>query len=165
MVWPLRVLAVFSVIGAFLGIEAIYHRQFEGGKAEPALGFFAQLIQPFNDSPMASAAGVGAVVFGFFLALAFYRNAVADPLPEKLGWLARAMRNRFYFDELYERILIPCTQELLATIADATDQGIMLVVRGLHGTTELFGRALRLAQSGSLQTYAFLLVAGVALVL
>jgi NADH-quinone oxidoreductase subunit L len=165
MAWPLRVLAVFSVIGAFIGIEGMYHRQFEADQAEQALGFFAQLIKPFNDSPMASVAGVGAVVFGFFLAMAFYRDAVADPLPAKLGWLSRAMRNRFYFDELYERLLIPCTQELLATIADTIDQGIMLIVRGLHGTTELSGRALRLAQSGSLQTYAFLLVAGVALVL
>jgi len=165
MAWPLRVLAVFSVIGAFIGIEGIYHRQFEADKAERGLEFFAQLIKPFNDSPLAAFAGIGAVVFGFFLALAFYRSAAVDPLPAKLGWLARAMRNRFYFDELYERLLIPCTQELLATVADAIDRGIMLTVRGTHGTTELVGRALRLAQSGSIQTYAFLLVAGVALVL
>jgi hypothetical protein len=38
-------------------------------------------------------------------------------------------------------------------------------VRGTHGTTELFGRALRLVQTGNLQTYAFLFVAGVAVVL
>ena len=40
-----------------------------------------------------------------------------------------------------------------------------LAVRGTHGTTELVGRALRLLQTGSLQTYAFLFAMGVALVL
>ena len=40
-----------------------------------------------------------------------------------------------------------------------------LMVRGTHGTTELMGRALRLAQTGNLQTYAFLIALGVALVL
>ena len=39
------------------------------------------------------------------------------------------------------------------------------MVRGAHGTTELVGRALRLAQTGNLQTYAFLFVLGVAVVL
>ena len=39
-------------------------------------------------------AHLAAVIFGFFFALAFYRRADADPLPAKLGWLSRAMRNR-----------------------------------------------------------------------
>jgi len=38
-------------------------------------------------------------------------------------------------------------------------------VRGVHGTTEIFGRALRLVQTGNLQTYVFLFAAGAALVL
>jgi NADH-quinone oxidoreductase subunit L len=76
------------------------------------------------------------------------------------------MRNRFYFDELYERVLIPCTQEAAARLADAIDRWLIGgAVRGVHGTTELAGRALRLFQTGSLQTYAFLLVLGVAVVL
>ena len=55
----------------------------------------------------------------------------------------------------------------MAAVAEWIDQWIVagLMVRGAHGTTELFGRALRLAQTGNLQTYAFLLVVGVALVL
>jgi hypothetical protein len=34
-----------------------------------------------------------------------------------------------------------------------------------HGTTELTGRALRLVQTGNLQTYALIFALGVALVL
>jgi hypothetical protein len=40
-----------------------------------------------------------------------------------------------------------------------------VLVRGTHGSTELFGRALRLVLTGNLQTYAFLFAVGVALVL
>jgi hypothetical protein len=63
-------------------------------------------------------------------------------------------------------VLIPVTQELLAKIADAIDRWIIGgTVQATQGTTDLFGRALRLVQNGSIQTYAFLLVAGLALVL
>jgi NADH-quinone oxidoreductase subunit L len=76
------------------------------------------------------------------------------------------MRNRFYFDEIYEA-LIAITQEFLAKVAEFVDRWVIagLLVRGTHGTIEIVGRALRLVQTGNLQTYAFLFVAGVALVL
>ena len=80
--------------------------------------------------------------------------------------LARTLRNRFYFDEFYEATVIKL-HDSIAAIADWFDQWIIagLIVRGTHGTTELFGRALRLVQTGNLQTYAFLSVLGVAVVL
>jgi NADH-quinone oxidoreductase subunit L len=76
------------------------------------------------------------------------------------------MRNRFYFDELYEGI-IAVTQGLASRIADWFDRWIIsgLMVRGISGLADLGGRGLRLAQTGNLQSYAFILVMGVALVL
>ena len=76
------------------------------------------------------------------------------------------LRNRFYFDEFYEATFIRL-HHTLAAIADWFDRWIVagLMVRGTHGAIELFGRSLRLAQSGNLQTYAFLFVLGVAVVL
>ncbi|MCZ7640107.1 MAG: hypothetical protein M5U12_31060 [Verrucomicrobia bacterium] len=67
---------------------------------------------------------------------------------------------------MYDR-LIAGTQDAVAWLADAFDRWILAgaVVRGLYGAIELGGRALRLAQTGSLQTYALLLAAGVVLVL
>jgi NADH-quinone oxidoreductase subunit L len=167
IVWPLRVLAVFSAVGGVIGIEAIYQKQFEPEHVTEAMGFIAQLLEPFNTQPFGAFFGLGAVGIGFVLAFVLYRRTPADPLPARLGWLSRAMRNRFYIDEFYEHVLIPATQEMLAKLADAIDRWIIsgLVVRGTHGTTELLGRALRQFQTGNLQTYAFLFVAGVALVL
>ena len=76
------------------------------------------------------------------------------------------MRNRFYLDEIYER-LIALTHENLARLADRFDQWIIsgLAIRGIHGSTEFLGRALRLLQTGNLQTYAFLFVLGAAAVI
>jgi NADH:ubiquinone oxidoreductase subunit 5 (subunit L)/multisubunit Na+/H+ antiporter MnhA subunit len=76
------------------------------------------------------------------------------------------MKNRFYFDELYEKTVL-AGQEGAAKAADAFDRWIVsgLCVGGAHGATELFGRVLRLMQTGNLQTYAFFFVAGVVLVL
>ena len=167
MVWPLRILAVFSVIGGVIGIESLFANYFEpgGSRRDELLG--DRLLEPFSASPLAAFLGLFAVMIGFGAAFAIYRNRMADPLPEKLVFLSRALRNKFYFDELYENILIPCTQGLLSRVADALDRWIIsgFVVRGVSGTTEFVGRALRMVQTGSLQTYAFLLVTGVAVVL
>ena len=53
---------------------------------------------------------------------------------------------------------------LAAALVEVDDVGFA-AVRGTAGATNLFGRALRLVQNGNLQTYAFLFVLGVAVVL
>ena len=74
--------------------------------------------------------------------------------------------NRFYFDEFYAW-LIDITHENLARLTAGIDRWIVggFVIRGIQGTTDLFGRALRLLQTGNLQTYAFLFVIGLAALL
>ena len=101
-----------------------------------------------------------------FAARALYQNAPDDPLPAKLGKFATAMKNRFYFDEIYEATFIRA-HDFIAAVMDFIDRwvvdwgGIGLV----RGGTDFTGRALRLLQTGNLQTYAFLFALGVAVVL
>ena len=164
--WPLRILAVFSIIGGLIGIEQLYAAQLTPGHAEHAASFVQQLVGPFVHAPLAACVGLLAIAVGYFAAQALYVKAAKDPLPEMLGALSRAMRNRFYFDELYEATVIRL-HDGLAAVAGWFDRWIIagVGVRGVHGTTELAGRALRLLQSGNLQTYAFLFALGAALVL
>jgi NADH-quinone oxidoreductase subunit L len=166
MLWPLRILAVFSVIAGVIGIDSLYAMQFNAGGVEPALAWWQQLGLPFTHSPGAAISGLLAAAIGSVAAYSIYFKAVKDPLPERLGALSRAMRNRFYFDEIYQATVIRL-HESLAAIAGWFDRWIIagLAVRGTHGTTELAGRALRLLQTGNLQTYAFLFALGVALLL
>jgi NADH-quinone oxidoreductase subunit L len=163
MVWPLRILAAFSFIGGFIGIEAAYGRQFVSDATERTPSCWQQLVQPFVESPVVAVLGLVAAAAGFAAAYALYAKAVDDPLAAKLGALSRLMRNRFYFDEIYDATVIRF-HDFLARVADVFDRWIIagVGVRGAHGTTELIGRALRLLQTGNLQTYAFLFALGVA---
>jgi NADH:ubiquinone oxidoreductase subunit 5 (subunit L)/multisubunit Na+/H+ antiporter MnhA subunit len=107
-----------------------------------------------------------AVAIGFIAAYKFYSRATSDPLPAKLGALSRAMANRFYFDEFYEATVIKL-HDAVAALADWFDRWVVegFCIGLVRGGTDLTGRALRLAQTGNLQTYAFLIVLGVAVVL
>jgi len=152
MTLPLLVLAIPSVVAGFWQIPQAYAEQL----GHPHL----------EHTALAMAASLGAVGVGLALAIALYGGAKADPLSEKLGQLAEALRHRFYFDELYQATVIRA-HDLLATVADLVDRWVIagVMVRGVHGSTELVGRALRLAQSGNLHSYAFLLALGVVVVL
>jgi NADH-quinone oxidoreductase subunit L len=157
MLWPLMVLTVPTVLGGFWGIDRLY-----------GLGIMGQVVEGPEGWAHALAifGSVLAVLVGFTLAWRLYRGATADPLPERLGVMAEAMRERFYLDEMYQSSVIRF-QETCARGADWFDRWLIagLLVRGIHGTTEFAGRALRLVQTGNLQTYAFFFVLGLALVI
>lgn len=165
MVWPLRILAVFSIIGGVIGIEALFGGMLKADAEHPH-GLLAQLVYPFQHAPVAALSGLAAFGVGLFAAWTFYAKAKEDPLPAKLGGLSRAMSNRFYFDELYEATFIK-VHDAMAVVTDWFDRWLIgfAAVRGVSSGTDLFGRALRLVQNGNLQTYAFLFVFGVAVVL
>ncbi len=140
MTVPLLVLAVPSVIAGYFNAHA--------------------------PNPLVLAASLVVLVFGMLVGNSVYSGADTDPLPARFSRLAKALRDRFWFDEIY-KWLIDHVQENLAKLADAFDRWVIagLLVRGAHGTTELAGRVLRLAQTGNLQTYAFWFAAGMAALL
>ena len=160
---PLIVLAVFAAIGGFIGVVNNYYSQFAPN--HEALSFVQQLIEPLK-TPVPMLIGIGVALLGIFLAFSFYKNATNDPLPAKLGKLAEAMKNRFYFDEIYEATFIRA-HDFIATVADWIDRWLVegFCIGAIRGGTDLSGRALRLVQTGNLQTYAFLFVLGVAVLL
>ena len=166
MAWPLRVLAVFSLIGGVIGIEGIYAAQFSTEGETATASFVSQLIAPFVQAPAVAGMGLGVLAVGWLLARSLYASADRDPLPEKLGALSIWMRNRFYFDEFYESTVIRL-HDFLSAVAGWIDRVIIdgCCVGIVRGGTDLTGRALRLLQTGNLQTYAFLFALGVAIVL
>jgi NADH-quinone oxidoreductase subunit L len=162
--WPLKALAIMSIVGGFIGVENVYRAQFVGSGAE-TLSTAQQLAAPFAEGPGAATLGLLAAAIGIFAAWSLYGQAAQDPLPAKLGALSRTMRNRFYFDELYEATVIRF-HDFLSAVAAFIDRWIIGgLVTFTHGMTELTGRFLRLVQTGNLQAYAFLFAMGVGLVL
>ena len=163
MTLPLVILAVLAVVGGFIGITTIYNSQFAPDAEK--LSIAQQLTEPLhNIVPMAL--GIGAVVVGLLAAFSLYGKAAEDPLPRKLGGLATAMKNRFYFDELYEATFIRF-HDFLAAVADWADRWLLegVCIGFLRGGADFSGRALRLVQTGNLQTYAFLFTLGTAVLL
>jgi NADH-quinone oxidoreductase subunit L len=163
MTLPLVALAVFAAVGGFIGIVNNYGSEFIAD--HETLSVVQQFLEPLHNLvPMlfGLAAGVG----GILLAYSLYNNVTTDPLPAKLGGLAKAMKNKFYFDELYEATFVRA-HDFIASVCDVIDRWIVegACIGFLRGGTDLTGRALRLVQTGNLQTYAFLFVLGVALVL
>jgi NADH-quinone oxidoreductase subunit L len=160
---PLVILAVFAAIGGFIGITNNYGSQFAAD--HETLSLTQQLLEPLH-TPVPMLIGIGVALAGIFLAFSLYKNAANDPLPAKLGILAKWMKNKFYFDEFYEATFIRA-HDFLAAVADWIDRWILegAIIGAIRGGTDLSGRALRLAQTGNLQTYAFLFVLGVALLL
>lgn len=166
MTWPLVLLAIPTIFAGYWGIEALLNQQFKPGEAGHHASWLGEMFAPFGHSPLAALASLAALVFGFSAALALYRNATTDPLVQRFGWLTRVLRNRFYIDEAYDK-LIALTHEALARLANGFDRWIVagLGVKGLSGLTDILGRMLRMLQTGNLQTYAFLFVLGIAVVL
>ncbi|MGC9942015.1 MAG: NADH-quinone oxidoreductase subunit L, partial [Verrucomicrobiota bacterium] len=100
---PLVVLAVLALFGGFIGITNIYNSQFAAGA--DILSVAQQALEPLHNV-VAMLCGIGAVAIGLIAAYVLYGKTATDPLPAKLGPLATAMKNRFYFDELYEATFI-----------------------------------------------------------
>jgi NADH-quinone oxidoreductase subunit L len=163
MTLPLVALALFAAVGGFIGVWNNYGSQFLAeGKT---LSVVEQITEPLkNIGPMLC--GLAAAAVGIFVAFSLYKNAGADPLPAKLGGLATAMKNKFYFDELYEATVIRA-HDFIATVMDVIDRWFVegFCIGLVRGGTDFTGRALRLMQTGNLQTYAFLFVLGVAALL
>jgi NADH-quinone oxidoreductase subunit L len=160
---PLVVLAVFALIGGFIGITNIYNSQF--ATTAETLSVSQQALEPLRNI-VAMLFGIGAVAIGLIAAYVLYGKTATDPLPARLGGLATAMKNRFYFDELYEATFIRA-HDFIAGICGVIDRYLLegFVIGLIRGGTDATGRGLRLLQTGNLQTYAFLFVLGVALVL
>jgi NADH-quinone oxidoreductase subunit L len=163
MTLPLVALAVFAAIGGFIGITNSYGLQF--AHEHETLSIAQQALEPLhNIVPMLC--GLGAAAVGIFTAFSLYKKATSDPLPAKLGGLATAMKNKFWFDELYEATVIRL-HDFIAAVSDWIDRWLIegVCIGTVRGGTDLTGRALRLLQTGNLQTYAFLFVFGVAVLL
>ena len=155
MTVPLWILLVPTLVAGFFPVEHMINQTLglhhAGGHAA---------------APLAMAFSVLALMIGGSVAWSHYAGAGTDPLTQRFSGLSTLLRNRLWLDEIFSG-MIAITHEAVSKLAGWVDQKILRgAIMGLfqHGV-EILGRGLRLVQSGSLQTYAFLFVVGVALVI
>src|SRR6185503_15144095 len=89
MTWPLIILALFSVIGGFIGVDVFVGKMFSAEDHHG--GWIDSLLQPFGHNLLAAMFSILAALVGVSLAYATYWNTTTDPLAARLGWLSRAM--------------------------------------------------------------------------
>ncbi len=104
---------------------------------------------------------LGALIIGVGAAFALYRGKDKDPLDIPL------LRNRFYVDHFYDKVLVPCFQNTIAAIIHFFDELLIngLLVGGFSRGAASLGNLFRKIQCGELQAYSFAFGLGVILVI
>jgi NADH-quinone oxidoreductase subunit L len=216
MTVPLMVLAFFAVAGGWVGISKefpilgafstnpFYH--FIGGLAE-ALHIHVEEL-PFDPVPLTTSLVVA--LGGLFLGWLVYRRArpvgghveegefmaspeqFVDPLARPLGRVYTVLRNKYYFDEIYDAVIVKNVVRLsnwLLRFDDAwvidpivdgmgslwrkvSDIGYWIddkivdgAVNGVAAVTSWFGGAVRVIQTGKAQNYLLVGLVTVAVLL
>jgi NADH-quinone oxidoreductase subunit L len=104
------------------------------------------------------------MISGFVLATVIYRlrPSIADQLQQKLPGLHRLLENKFYFDELYQKIFVSKVVSIGNGLWKRADAGL---IDGwlVNGSARLVGNLaarVRVWQSGYLFHYAFAMIVG-----
>jgi NADH-quinone oxidoreductase subunit L len=113
---------------------------------------------------LSTLAALGVVVAAFrFVGRQTVLSPAADPAPTGF---AKVLANKYYVDEFYDRFIVQpierasqfCWKVIDATIIDGTVNLVGLLAKG-------FGWGVTLFQTGSVNTYAFVLTLGVLVIL
>jgi NADH-quinone oxidoreductase subunit L len=122
MTRPLAVLAVFAIALGWIGIPSDFpglgalssnpFLHFLGSQAE-ALGIEAKEL-PFAFSPLLTSlvVALGGLLLGYLVYRRFASVSQPDPLAKPLGPIYPVLQNKYYFDELYQKVFIRSTQRL-----------------------------------------------------
>jgi NADH-quinone oxidoreductase subunit L len=158
MTLPLGMLAVLALFGGVLSLP------FRGWE------FLTDWLQPvFHDvatRPAGRAFALGATlsgvallvaVVGLLAGYAVYRRGLVgdDPVPARLGPLARLFANGYYVDAAYEAAFVRGGGRIADFLAQPIDQGV--IDGAVNGVARLFrgaGSAARRIQTGFVRNYA-----------
>jgi NADH-quinone oxidoreductase subunit L len=174
MTVPLIVLALLSAVGGFAGIP----HSLGGGNA------FEQWLEPVfapAGDKLAVAApqgeiaeyvlmglSVGVALAGWYIARMWYlrRKEIPGLLIRRAPGAYRVLLNKYYVDEFYEAAVVrPAVRGSDLLLWKGIDVNIIdRIVNGTARVTAAAGRGLRLIQTGVVQNYILVFLAGVVLI-
>ncbi len=159
MTVPLLILAVLSVFAGYFGIPHFIEPVLAG----PAAG------EGHHEGPLLLKLIAIAMAFGG-IAAAYVVYVKSPGLPQRLkeNWTrAYALSfNKWYVDELYDRTIVRPTVALAHGLWRKVDVAVIdAMVNGVGAAAVLWGRAMRLVQSGQVQHYALAMALGTVVIL
>ncbi|MEW6061542.1 MAG: NADH-quinone oxidoreductase subunit L [Bacteroidota bacterium] len=179
MLYPLIILAVLSVVGGFVGVPHVlggalgvhnYVEEFLEPVFAPAN---AKLHLPYHDSAglelglmaVSVAVGLAGIWFGRYVYI--QRKDIAESAAKKFSGLYKLLWNKYYVDEVYDAVVVnPIKQtsdKFLWKIFDVQiiDNALNFSAKFIETTANIF----RKVQTGVVQSYAVIFVAGILFVL
>ncbi|NJL16595.1 MAG: NADH-quinone oxidoreductase subunit L [Nitrospira sp.] len=159
MTTPLLILAVFSVLTGYLGISHFGSPSFRPSRNAAA--------QHGSDGFMIMLAATAMGLLG--IASAYYAYVLNPHLPDRLAEglksLYQASLNKWYVDELYDRLFVRPTLKAAAELWKRVDVDVIDgAVNGIARAIAWGGWLLRLIQSGQTQHYALAMAMGIVIV-
>ncbi len=163
--FPLITLAILSTIGGLVGIPEVFVKN--GHKLQE---FLAPIFEHSNKLLIAHqipeqteiillAVSVILIIAVCLWAWNKYKNYSAATKAD--SGFAKAIKNKFYIDELYDGIIVKPLKSLSGILNNVIDKyGIDGLVNGVGKSINYGSRQIRLLQSGQVGTYIFLMVLG-----
>ncbi len=168
---PLIVLAVLSVIGGFMGVPEIFGGgNWLAGFLSPALGGGHGGEHHLSHATEYGLLATVLVLTAGAILLAYMRYVRRGEVPAgdnvAQGALHNVLSNKYYVDELYQRLFVQPLFGLSAFTARVIERaGIDRLVDGTGYSVIAGSRIARLLQTGNIGFYVFLMVIGVIVLL
>ncbi len=163
MTVPLIVLAVGAVLAGYIGlphlslIEGWLEPVFHAGEATAEVHSAAWVEW------VLLAVSALVALTGAYFAYTIYvvRTDVPKQVRESLGWFARLVENKYYVDELYDRVIVNPLRDLANWFAGSVDKaGLDGAIKGIAGITGWLGAQARRLQTGLVGLYALSILFG-----
>jgi len=163
MTVPLIVLAVLAAIGGFVGIPEVFIKG--GDKLTPFLSsVIATNHHPVSRSTEFFLMGLSGCLVVATIIFTWFRFKNYQPKEQK--GFGKVLENKWYVDELYDKIIAKPLSKLAAFLNNFFERFIIDgIVNGVGRAVNYSSRQLRLLQSGQVGSYVLLMVLSILLLL
>ena len=175
MLIPLIVLAFFSIVGGYIGIPHVLggHNYFEEFLEPVFAAANSKMMLPMHDSAalelglMAASVAIG--LLGIFAGWKIYtqKQEVAENTAKRFSGLHKLLWNKYFVDETYDALVVnpikQTSEKFLWKFFDVKiiDNTLNYSAKFVEATSNIFRRI----QTGVVQSYAVVFVAGILLIL
>lgn len=176
MTVPLMILAFLSVVGGYIGLPKVFageHGNLFENWLEPIYAPAQEKLAMYSTSThleeiLLMSISVALALYGIYFALHVYRknSKIAENFANRFKGLYKLLLNKYFVDEVYEAAVVQPIQKgsekvlwkfTDVKLIDGTVNGAATIVDKISGV-------IRKVQTGVVQSYALIMVAGIALV-